>query len=428
MTAEIAVYNKTAVALAADSAVTISGGGSEKIYNGAEKLFALSKHHPVGLMVYGSGDLCSAPWELIIKAYRKHIGTRSFSGVEDYANDFFDFLEKSKNIVTELMRDKQTYSYLSDIVLTSLVDSLGKYKGDGYWDNFNQTQFFIDLEEFCHLLLEKLSDTEFLDGFSGDDLDDAHIFCDGLTAHIVSDKLVPEGTNELPDSLVKVVNSVFAAMLCKRSDTGNISGLVIAGYGEDDYYPQVLSYDVCGFFNEKIRKSKNPEKCSSGGDSGVTPFAQEDEVSAFMQGCSSNLIDNLHSEYRTSIGDLLDGIDQIIGEQILDKKVQGIFRQSIIDVVNKTLIENEKNIQRFMHKNYISKVVNMVEYLPKQDLAYMAESLVNLTAFKRKVSDDSETVGGPIDVAVISKADGFIWVKRKHYFSKDLNHHFFAKY
>ena len=33
----------------------------------------------------------------------------------------------------------------------------------------------------------------------------------------------------------------------------------------------------------------------------------------------------------------------------------------------------------------------------------MAESLVNLTSFKRRVTMDAETVGGPIDVAVISK-------------------------
>jgi hypothetical protein len=38
---------------------------------------------------------------------------------------------------------------------------------------------------------------------------------------------------------------------------------------------------------------------------------------------------------------------------------------------------------------------------------------------------DAETVGGPIDVAVISKGDGFIWIKRKHYFKPELNPHFF---
>ena len=40
----------------------------------------------------------------------------------------------------------------------------------------------------------------------------------------------------------------------------------------------------------------------------------------------------------------------------------------------------------------------------------------------------AETVGGPIDVAVISKGDGFIWIKRKHYFEGDMNPQFFANY
>ena len=40
MTCEVAVMNKHGIALAADSAVTLGGG--EKIYHGAEKLFALS--------------------------------------------------------------------------------------------------------------------------------------------------------------------------------------------------------------------------------------------------------------------------------------------------------------------------------------------------------------------------------------------------
>ena len=66
--------------------------------------------------------------------------------------------------------------------------------------------------------------------------------------------------------------------------------------------------------------------------------------------------------------------------------------------------------------------------LPKDELAAMAESLINLTSFKRKVSMEEETVGGPIDVAVISKGDGFIWIKRKHYFDRELNQQFFANY
>ena len=66
----------------------------------------------------------------------------------------------------------------------------------------------------------------------------------------------------------------------------------------------------------------------------------------------------------------------------------------------------------------------MVSSLPKEELANMAETLVNLTSFKRKITMDAETVGGPIDVAVISKSEGFIWIKRKLYFDKNLNNHY----
>lgn len=58
----------------------------------------------------------------------------------------------------------------------------------------------------------------------------------------------------------------------------------------------------------------------------------------------------------------------------------------------------------------------------------MAEALVNLTSFKRKISLEIETVGEPIDVAIISKGDGFIWIKRKHYFDPKINLRFIENY
>lgn len=64
----------------------------------------------------------------------------------------------------------------------------------------------------------------------------------------------------------------------------------------------------------------------------------------------------------------------------------------------------------------------MVAFLPLEEFVSMAESLVNLTSM------ESETVGGPIDVAVISKGDSFIWLNRKHYFDAQYNPHFAANY
>ena len=82
----------------------------------------------------------------------------------------------------------------------------------------------------------------------------------------------------------------------------------------------------------------------------------------------------------------------------------------------------------FRQQVFVDPVVNTVENLPKRELAAMAESLVNITSFRQRVTPDTETVGGPIDVAVISRGDGFVWIKRKHYFRPELNHQFFANY
>jgi hypothetical protein len=48
MTAEVAVLNKTGVAIAADSAVTTGFPGKEKIFTTANKIFTLSKFSASG--------------------------------------------------------------------------------------------------------------------------------------------------------------------------------------------------------------------------------------------------------------------------------------------------------------------------------------------------------------------------------------------
>jgi hypothetical protein len=60
-------------------------------------------------------------------------------------------------------------------------------------------------------------------------------------------------------------------------------------------------------------------------------------------------------------------------------------------------------------------------------LAELAETLVSIESLKERVTRNTETVSGPIDVAIITKGDGFIWIKRKHYFDPDLNIRFVAR-
>ena len=96
MTAEIAILNSKGIALSADSAVSI---GSKKIYNSANKLFSLSKNHPVGIMIYGNAEFMSVSWKTIIKAYRNNeLLNKSFATLKEYANDFLEHLKNTTNV------------------------------------------------------------------------------------------------------------------------------------------------------------------------------------------------------------------------------------------------------------------------------------------------------------------------------------------
>ena len=88
MTSEIAVMNQRAVALAADSAVTLVDGGTVVVRNEQRKLFNLVAGRPVGLMFFGLADLMGHPWEHLIEHYQKKTKPQDFAHIRDYAASF----------------------------------------------------------------------------------------------------------------------------------------------------------------------------------------------------------------------------------------------------------------------------------------------------------------------------------------------------
>ena len=123
MTAEIAILNREAVALAADSAVTLGSDSGEhrpKIFTSANKIHALSLHEPIGVMVYGAADLMRVPWETIIKTYRAELGKTAFPRLQDQTEHFLAWLAADRRLfpdgVQESFVGASTFAYFSGIL------------------------------------------------------------------------------------------------------------------------------------------------------------------------------------------------------------------------------------------------------------------------------------------------------------------------
>jgi hypothetical protein len=63
----------------------------------------------------------------------------------------------------------------------------------------------------------------------------------------------------------------------------------------------------------------------------------------------------------------------------------------------------------------------VVDPMPIQDAIHLAEFLVNTTIQFSRFNPGATTVDGPVEIAAITKHEGFKWIKRKYYYRRDLN-------
>jgi hypothetical protein len=125
VTAQIAIMNKSAIAMASDSAVTITArsDNTSKIYNTINKLFTLSKFAPVGVMIFGNSEFLKTPWETIVKLYRQRLGSDTFKTIDDYTQDFIKFLYESTDLFPYEIRD-QDLRFNSAVFLYTLLNDI----------------------------------------------------------------------------------------------------------------------------------------------------------------------------------------------------------------------------------------------------------------------------------------------------------------
>ena len=131
MTAEVAILNRQAVAMAADSAVTVSGPGGPKIFNTVNKLFALSKYHPVGIMIYSSAEIMNTPVETVIKNYRRELNDKYFDTIDDYCKSFISYLTDNISIFPNESRIKHTESLFNHVMI-DIWQSINYYLNENY--------------------------------------------------------------------------------------------------------------------------------------------------------------------------------------------------------------------------------------------------------------------------------------------------------
>jgi hypothetical protein len=171
---------------------------------------------------------------------------------------------------------------------------------------------------------------------------------------------------------------------------------------------------------------KRKSEINESNSSEVVPLADAEVIKTLIEGISpsfsmttmvgaASLIISLPSKILDPITELTDAQKQ---KYIAD--AQSTLRQHYKDFTDE--------MQKHRREKYTDPIRQAIASLSLSDLGMVAETFVGASQLLKRVRPELESVGGPVDVAVISKGDGFVWIKRKLYFDERFNPAFRLKY
>ncbi|MEZ5893498.1 MAG: hypothetical protein R3C58_10225 [Parvularculaceae bacterium] len=423
MTSEVVLMNRQAVAMAADSAVTISGERYLKTYNSADKLFPLVDGQPVAVMIYNNAEIMSTPWETVISLYREQARGRALDSVAAYADDFMEFLSGNPDLFPADHQDTEFFKVVA-VVFTVLAEEFDyqvlKFRESHAGARDHVSSIFEFVVGQLHMDYQRCPDDSprgELSCFPKGMGEQVRRRYGGEIDQLIA-SLLASLKNEHPSLTVSEetrgrLREIAVFAVTKDAFFEHYTGVVFAGFGAKEKFPSMRSY-LASSVILGILKRKRDRAADIGADSGPVfqPFAQDRMIRTFLTGMDQYLRMFVYTEtLKLSTGLVSD----IVGRtpNLTDAQRNAIFRDYSQNNLGAALNEFFRSIDNYQYAVHTRPILRAINSLPKKELGETAASLIKLNSFQQKVMHSVETVGGPIDVAVITRNGGLEWKREK---------------
>lgn len=395
MSVGVCVINRNGIALAADSAGTFNV--NEMFYNSMNKVFSLSRTNIAGVITYGNLSIYSVSVEQILKEFSVYLDT------QPTMTDFFEILLLFQKFIKEKISyykfDKAETVYCQGWIKRLVVDWGNKLKGVADSPNF---------EDEAKQIISELSDIV-TNSVKVENYDISSYISSKYAGFydFIINIVIPEIKNYEAIKQQLWENICLFFNLSLKDEIKARTGLFFAGYGKDDAFPKYMEIELYSVINGEIKfriVNKFQEENNQGQ---IKPLAQDDVILTFCRGISNTFINYIPQKTDELISQKINDLPETFSEE------QKNDLRNILSTCKTELI-NSINAQ--IQNNNVDPIFKSVDLLPLTEMAFLAENLVNITSLKRLYSLDGsqQTVGGPTDVAVISRCDGFVWIKNKN--------------
>lgn len=416
MTSEVLILNKRAVVLGADSAVTTSGGEHPRYSKSANKIFEVSRNGSVAAAIYGSANIDLVPWELALKLFRSHLGATTFGTVSEYGAALVAFLSGNNQLFPPQLRAEWTAQQFDEalkVVLKDATRNCPEVVDENHPVADRAAKWTVEAARIRGLL-------------------DGHGLAPSLTQAPLDDVLNNLGPwTARAQAQIDAVPSLAGIDAAELTELGHRlryampylvvgrTGLVVAGYGENQIFPAYEQLEVYGHIGDELYyKSAKTFQVPDDGFAMIQPLAQTSMIDMFTDGFGASLEQIIDWQGKKAF----ENVFAMLASNGIS--VPHVLADSITQQCHSDFMMGWK---RENWRQNFNPLIGVLQTLSVSEMAHLAESLLGLESLKERVTSSSESVGGPIDVAAITKCDGLVWIKRKHYFDAALNMRYAAR-
>lgn len=362
MTVQCAIINQRSTIFASDTGVTTPDG---KKYDGVQKIFKLSDTHPAKMMINGNMEFENIPLETIINEFTVKCRLKDLKTIEEIKNEFITFLHD----YTPCSSSNEYISFTVNRFKDMIMIEIEEYGFDKVISTKNRKEIYPFVKNYS-----KFND-EFIDIIPKDK--DFHKFS-------------------------KILWEIFCFELRYEG-----TGIIIAGNNIDSPYPTFFEINIHCNTNEKVIYEEIESKIDFN-DTIIRIYAMNEEGYAFFTGVNEEFIEYI-SEY---LDTTKDNIIMKLGLKLEKENIPS--KNNIVNTVKNILNEEFSDLMDEINKfrlNTINDTSKSIEFIPNNLLITLVDEIIRLTAIKQKISSENEYVSINSHISLMTKINGFKWVK-----------------
>ena len=402
MTAQVVLMNRFAVALASDSIVSQDqGNNNHRTLATSEKILRLSGEHDVAIMVSGNLLLRGYPFEVLVWEWSKTLPGK-LSSVTDYLPSFISWLE----VRPELQQDFAEAEYFTDLIDDTLQsiwnDSEDLQTADESTEDSTTTELFLEKVKGWERFARSRRP------FSGWSEESSSKLARSKFSDLIENRI----EFWFDDRPITASSKKLIASICETLPAWATSDfyteLVVTGFGSDEFLPKMSVVELFGILGGVARHNEIEVKSIGEMRGSFRFFGQWDASVQFIRGLDSGIqqtVVNFMEKYVRTLVSTQSMFIEDEGDEDLE-----LF---ISDKVRVARGELENLILDHSKEKFVDPLMQVISMSPEADLARMARSLIEIQSIRQSINEITPTVGGPIDVAVISKTNSFRWVRHK---------------